>query len=102
MQANKDYVYVSDVVKPIYWHWCKKNPRYLISIAETDVNSIFDRINDFAGANFKEKHGPPNKGEQRRSVLSFGKISNQLGWIPEIDIETGLKTTTEYFKNHKR
>jgi UDP-glucose 4-epimerase len=52
--------------------------------------------------NFAEKHGPAKPGEQVRSVLSFEKISTELGWSPKTDIETGLKLTTEYFKNNKR
>lgn len=103
-EQTRDYVYVSDVVKANVLALSAKQPAiYNIGTSrETDVNYIFDRINDFAGTNFTEKHGPAKKGEQRRSVLSFEKINNELGWTPEMDIETGLKATTEYFKNHKR
>jgi len=101
---TRDYVYVSDVVKAnVLGLGARKSAIYNIGTSkETDVNYIFDRINSFAGTNFTEKHGPAKMGEQRRSVLSFEKISNELGWQPEVDIETGLKTTTEYFKNHKK
>ena len=68
---------------------------------ETDVNYIFNRINHYAGTGFKEKHGPAKKGEQQRSVLSYEKISEELGWQPMTDMETGLKLTTEFFKNKK-
>jgi UDP-glucose 4-epimerase len=65
------------------------------------VNYIFDKINGFAGTGFQEKHGPAKLGEQKRSVLSYEKINKALGWKPEVDIETGLRETTEFFKNHK-
>lgn len=101
---TRDYVYVSDVVKANVLALKAKKPAiYNIGTGrETDVNYIFAQINNFAGTKFTEKHGPPKIGEQRRSVLSFEKIKNELGWKPEVDIETGLKATTEYFKNHKR
>ena len=68
---------------------------------ETSVNYIFDKLNSFAGTNFTEKHGPEKKGEQRRSVLGYGKIKKELGWEPEVRMENGLKLTVDYFKTHK-
>jgi UDP-glucose 4-epimerase len=101
---TRDYVYVTDVVKAnVLALDAPKSDIYNVATTyETDVNFIFDRINKFAGTNFTEKHGPAKLGEQKRSVLSFEKISTELGWSPEMDIETGLKNTTEYFKNNKR
>jgi UDP-glucose 4-epimerase len=103
-EQTRDYVYVSDVVNANVLALNATKPEiYNIGTSkETDVNYIFDRINHYAGTNFTEKHGPPKKGEQRRSVLSFEKASEELGWQPQVDIETGLKQTTEYFKNHKK
>lgn len=101
---TRDYVYVTDVVKAnVLALDDPKSTIYNISTTrETDVNFIFEQINKFAGTGFEEKHGPAKLGEQKRSILSFEKISVALGWSPEIDIETGLKNTTEYFMNNKR
>ncbi|MBZ0203820.1 MAG: NAD-dependent epimerase/dehydratase family protein [Ignavibacteria bacterium] len=101
---TRDYVFVNDVVNANVLALDAKGP-VIYNIAttrETDVNYIFDRINHYAGTGFEEKHGPAKLGEQQRSILSFEKISSELGWRPETDIETGLKITTEYFKNNKR
>jgi UDP-glucose 4-epimerase len=101
---TRDYVYVTDVVKAnVLALDAPKSDIYNVATThETDVNFIFDHINKFAGMNFTEKHGPAKLGEQKRSVLSFEKISTELGWMPEVDIETGLKNTTEYFQNKKK
>jgi UDP-glucose 4-epimerase len=64
---------------------------------ETDVNFIFRMINEYAGKNFTEKHGPPKLGEQKRSVLSFDKINKTLGWEPKTGIEKGLEATIKYY-----
>ncbi len=103
-KQTRDYVYVQDVVKANVLSIDAKGPATynIATTRETDVNFIFDRINHYAGTNFEEKHGPAKLGEQLRSVLSFEKISSELGWQPEMDIESGLKATTEYFKNNKR
>lgn len=101
---TRDYVFVNDVVNANVLALDAKGP-VIYNIAttrETDVNYIFERINHYAGTGFVEKHGPAKLGEQDRSLLSFEKISSELGWRPETDIETGLKLTTEYFKNNKR
>jgi UDP-glucose 4-epimerase len=100
---TRDYVYVTDVVKAnVLALDAQKSDIYNVATThETDVNFIFDHINKFAGMNFTQKHGPAKLGEQKRSVLSFEKISTELGWMPEVDIETGLKNTTEYFQNNK-
>jgi len=100
---TRDYVFVQDVVNANVLALGKTKPAvYNIGTSiETDVNYIFQSINKFAGKNFEEKHGPAKIGEQRRSVLSYEKIKQELGWIPAIDIETGLKFTTEYFTEHK-
>lgn len=100
---TRDYVFVNDVVNANVLALDAKGP-VIYNIAttrETDVNYIFDRINHYAGTKFEEKHGPGKLGEQTRSVLSFEKISKELGWQPETDIETGLKVTTEFFKNRQ-
>lgn len=103
-KQTRDYVFVSDVVKANVLAIEAKGPATynVATTRETDVNYIFDRINHYAGTEFVEKHGPAKLGEQVRSVLSFEKISKELGWNPETDIETGLRVTTEYYKNDKR
>jgi UDP-glucose 4-epimerase len=102
-KQTRDYVFVKDVVKAnVLALDDKKSTIYNIGTShETDVNYIFEKINTFAETGFTEKHGPAKLGEQRRSVLSYEKIKKDLGWNPDVDIETGLKETTEYFKNQK-
>jgi UDP-glucose 4-epimerase len=97
---TRDYVFVGDVVNANLLAAESNGPEiYNIGTGvETDVNYIFERINHYAGTKFEEKHGPAKLGEQMRSVLSYEKIKQKLGWEPKTDIETGLKITTEFFK----
>ena len=103
-KQTRDYVYVGDVVKANVLALNAKGPViYNIGTSvETDVNYIFDKVNEYAGTGYKENHGPPKKGEQRRSVLSYEKIKKELGWEPDVDMAKGLELTIDYFKKHKR
>jgi UDP-glucose 4-epimerase len=103
-KQTRDYVYVGDVVKANVLALNAKGPAiYNIGTSvETDVNYIFGKVNEYAGTGFKENHGPPKKGEQRRSVLSYEKIKKELSWEPGVDMAKGLELTIDYFKKHKR
>jgi UDP-glucose 4-epimerase len=99
-EQTRDYVYVKDVVKANVLALDSLNPTvYNIGTSrETSVNYIFAKVNELAGTGFKENHGPAKKGEQLRSVLSYEKIKNELGWKPDVDINRGLELTLDYYK----
>jgi UDP-glucose 4-epimerase len=102
-EQTRDYVFVEDVANASVLALGKDSPEiYNIGTTqETDVNYIFNRINELAGTHLKEQHGPAKKGEQMRSVLSYKKINKELGWKPDVDINEGLKRTIDYFKKNK-
>lgn len=97
---SRDYVYVGDVVKA---NLLALQPEvsgiYNVCTArEHDVNYIFRTLKRLTGANCEEIHGPAKAGEQRRSVCSFDKFLKLHGWEPEVDIDSGLEKTAEFFK----
>jgi UDP-glucose 4-epimerase len=67
---------------------------------ETNVNELFDMLNDLIGMGQVEKHGPAMPGEQLRSVITSEKLMQKLGWSPSISVKEGLKTTVEYFNGN--
>lgn len=100
-EQTRDYVFVNDVVEAnILALRAKASSIYNIGTGvETSVNYIFNELNRLSGTGFEENHGPAKKGEQIRSVLSYEKVKNELGWLPKINIDVGLKLTVEFFKN---
>jgi UDP-glucose 4-epimerase len=42
-------------------------------------------------------HGPPRKGDVRRNFSDTSKASKLLGWQAQVELETGLKRTWEWF-----
>ena len=102
-KQTRDYVYVGDVVRAnLKALTFNKNEIFNIGTGiETDVNSIFQLLNKLTNRNAEENHGPAKKGEQRRSVISFKKAEEMLGWKPEVGLEEGLKRTVEFFQNNR-
>ena len=97
---TRDYVYVQDVVKA---NVLALKPQmigaYNIGTAiETDVNTLFQHLNENTGGNCEENHAPAKQGEQRRSVLSYARIHEEFGWEPTMKIREGLQETVESFK----
>lgn len=99
-EQTRDYVYAGDVVRANVLALKTTEPKtYNVATSEeTTVNYIFNKLNHFAGTSFKENHGPEKKGEQKRSVLSYEKIKKELGWVPKVHIEEGIKRTVDFFK----
>ena len=44
---------------------------------------------------------PPRKGDVKHTHASIAKAKKSLGYIPEVDFETGLKKTVEWFESRK-
>ena len=101
-KQTRDYTFVNDVVKAnLLTLTDNKTEIYNVGTGvETDVNQLFNMINDLVGGKQTEKHGPAMPGEQLRSVISSNKLKERFGWAPSASIMDGLKMTVEYFKNN--
>lgn len=99
-KQTRDYVYVHDVVRAnLLAMEHGENDYFNVGTAiETNVNEIFQVLNEASGANMPEKHVEVKAGEQMRSVLSFQKAKRILGWEPQVNLQKGLAETIAYFK----
>ncbi|MDZ7271884.1 MAG: GDP-mannose 4,6-dehydratase [candidate division KSB1 bacterium] len=99
-KQTRDYVYVDDVVRANVLALGAASSDY-VNIGtgiETDVNTIFAKLNGLCGAHQKEVHDAPKEGEQRRSVLNIAKAKEVLGWEPEVSLDEGLRRTVAWFR----
>ena len=98
---TRDYVYVDDVVSAnIRAIEVAAAPAINVGTGlETDVNEIFHSLRDLAGSNAEERHGPAKPGEQRRSCLDITRARELLGWQPQVDLQTGLARTLDFFRH---
>jgi len=70
---------------------------------ETDVNKLFDILKNAAGQkDLKEVHAPAKEGEQIRSVLSYKKAKEILGWEPKMELKMGLAQTYNWFREFSK
>ncbi len=100
-KQTRDYVYVADVVKAniLALNFNGSDIFNVGTGTETDVNTLFYTLRQVLNPSCPEVHGPAKAGEQQRSVISYEKISKQLGWQPTITLEKGLQLTAEFFSN---
>ena len=100
-EQTRDFVFVKDLVRAnVLALEQKENNIYNIGTGiETNINQIFQVLNEITGVNGKEQHGPGMDGEQFRSVIDHSKIKKALGWSPQYDLKAGLEETVDYFKH---
>jgi UDP-glucose 4-epimerase len=101
-EQTRDYVFVKDVVKAnILTLADEESDIYNVGTGiETNVNELYNILNDIVGNGQEEKHGPAAAGEQMRSVITSQKLFDKFNWKPSTTLIDGLKETSEFFKNN--
>jgi UDP-glucose 4-epimerase len=101
-KQTRDYTFVDDVVKAnlITLHDSDSEIYNVGTKTETDVNELYNMLNELIGNGQVEKHGPAMPGEQLRSVITSEKLKLKKGWAPSTNLKAGLKNTVEYFKEN--
>lgn len=102
-RQTRDYVFVGDVVRAnLLALDCDSSDTFNVCTGiETDVNTLFKKLNAIVGTNSAEHHAPAKAGEQLRSVCDYRKIKRTLGWEPQVTVEDGLRRTVEFFRQKK-
>ena len=96
-EQARDYVYVGDVARANVLALDKGGGRmyHIGTGVETTVNELFDRLAELTGYDRPRRHGPALPGEVFRIRLSADRARDELGWVPEIALEEGLRRTVE-------
>jgi len=96
----RDYVYVGDVVEAIVRAAAGDlpGPFNVGTGIETSTNRIFEVIAEHCGHDEPAVHGPARAGDINKISLDSGKAKRELGWVPKISLENGLKTTVDWFR----
>jgi UDP-glucose 4-epimerase len=99
-EQTRDYVYVGDVVRAILAGLDHEGSE-IVNVGtgrETSVNRLFHVINDLTGGHADEQHAEAKPGEQQRSVLDVSHADEVFGWQPQVELETGLSRTVDWFR----
>ena len=96
---TRDYVYVGDVVAATLAAVGAEGGVLNVGTGvETSVLELFERCCRVAGVEVEPEFAPPRLGELQRSVLDPTRAASALGWRPEQDLDSGLRSTWETFK----
>jgi len=99
-EQTRDYVYVEDVVA-MNLHALDYEKSDVFNVGtgkETDVNQIYDLVQQAIGSGVVASHGPAKAGEQMRSVVDWSKARRVFGWSPRVHLDEGLRRTAAWFR----
>jgi UDP-glucose 4-epimerase len=103
-KQTRDYVFVKDVARAnlaaLRVDYC--GPINIGTSIEIDVNQLFLHLRTLTNSSLPEIHGPTKPGEQRRSVLTWNRAREVLGWSPTVGLEEGLRETVAFFRSRQQ
>lgn len=101
---TRDYVFVEDVVAAFVAASGENGGgnRYNIGtgqqVSDRELHSLVAKA---AGAADAPEFAPARLGDLRASALDASEARKDLGWVPEVDIATGVARTVDYFRANR-
>ena len=98
---TRDYTFVSDVVAAnILAMESGRNGIYNIGTGkQTSDQEIFDTVAEVLGYEGTAYYAPVRKGEIQRICLDYTKATRELGWLPWVGLEEGVRRAVEYYRS---
>lgn len=100
-KQTRSFCYVSDLVEGIL-RVIQSDHVEPINLGNPNETSIYDfaeKIIGMAKSNSKIVYRPLPQDDPKTRCPDINKAKTLLGWAPEVNLETGLKFTFEYFKS---
>jgi UDP-glucose 4-epimerase len=97
---TRDFVYVDDVVAAnlLALEYHQSGIFNIGTGKETDILTIYRRLQEIIGSKKGPVHGSAKPGEQRRSALDSSLAQEKLRWQPKVSLVEGLTRTSQAFK----
>jgi UDP-glucose 4-epimerase len=97
---TRDFVYVGDIVAAnlLALDYPEAGTFNIGTGNETDILTIYLKIQELMGSPLGPEHGPAKPGEQRRSALDSTLAQKMLGWQPRTSLTAGLAQTVQAFR----
>lgn len=106
-QHLRDYIYISDVVaahiKALELTQQQPHQYHYMNLSTGHPNSVMEVIQTISRIMKKPaniKHFPDRPGDPLVLTAKPSKAHEVLGWKAEVDLETGLRNTIEYFQHN--
>ena len=97
---TRDFVFVKDIVAAnlLALYYPKAGTFNVGTSQETDIVTIYLKLQELMASPLGPVHGPAKPGEQRRSVLDSTLAQKELGWQPRTPMAEGLAQTVAAFQ----
>ena len=94
-EQTRDFVYVADVVDAVRAavDSLVSGPVNIGTGTGTSVNTLFTVLASISGYSLEPNQGPPRRGDIRHSALASSRANTDLGWVPRVTLEDGLRRT---------
>lgn len=101
-EQSRDFTYVRNVVRAnLLACSANINGPQVVNIAcqqRTSLNDVIRTLEKITGKKARVVYDPPRPGDIKHSLADISKARQVLGFEPEIDFETGLAETVDWFK----
>lgn len=103
-RQTRDFVYVGDIVAAnlLALEFNQAGTFNIGTGKETDILTIYLRLQEITGSSNGPLHGPAKPGEQRRSALDSSLARSNLRWQPQVSLLEGLTRTVQAFRERSR
>ncbi len=100
---TRDFVYVEDVVAAnlLALDYPREGVFNIGTGRETDILTVYLKLQELTGSTKGPVHGPPKPGEQRKSALDSTLARELLGWQPRTSMAAGLARTVDAFRKRQ-
>jgi len=94
-EQTRDFVYVGDVVNSVLRAIDSpvQGPLNIGTGHGTSVNELFRELASIAGYSVEPLYGTPRVGDIRHSALACWRAQDEIGWVPRVDFQEGLRKT---------
>ncbi len=98
--AVKDFFYASDAASAAVAALAPSD-EHTFNVGSghgTSVLELFDAMKRVTHISFEPQQASPFPGDEPSCVLDIGRIGKSLGWMPRVDLVTGLRQTWEWIR----
>ncbi len=102
-QQTRDFVHIDDLAKANFLALTKEieQKHLILNVAnykQTSITELFEIIYKSLKINFKAIYKEQRKGDIKYSFADNSNLFNFLNFKPEINLETGMKKTVNYYQ----
>lgn len=104
-EQTRDFVFVGDCARANYLAATIDHQPGIYNIGwsrPTSINEVFSALANITGYSDPATHEAGKVGETRHIYLDASKANRDLGWVPTITLDGGLRETVEYFRTSEK